>query len=231
MSLSTTRAQSTDVRFPLIVVDWALDRHRFDSGWLRMLGPADLATLDQTTTMQIWDGNGRAVNVHGTTVTMTTTATDPAVRNILLLWRSRVPVPVMPGSMSGDTAVPFLVDDVVTARSKLTDAGTTRRPGAWLRILPILLMLTSAAAIVPLLRTDLINAALAFIGYVASASMMQRWSYPATKWGDPPRRDPHDVISRAAVASKVVFWAVAAAAATLVVLDWAEVLPGLLPWA
>lgn len=221
---------SKDVRYPLIVVDWALDRHRYDSGWLRLIGPSDLPHLTATPTQQMWDGNGRPVSVHGTTVTMTTTAPDPAARNILLQWRSRVPIPVMPGSMSGDTAIPFLVDDVVAARSRLTDTGATKRPGVWLRLLPVVLMLLSAAAIIPLVRSDVLNGAIAFIGYVASASLMNRWTYPAAHWGHDDRRDPHDWVSRAGVAAKVVFWAVAAAAVTLAVLDWAEIAPDLLAW-
>jgi hypothetical protein len=48
---------------------------------------------------------------------------------------------------------------------------------------------------------------------------MHRWSYPPGWWGDPPRRDEPDTIADLAVLSKVVFWSVAAAAATLVVLD------------
>ena len=105
---STTRAQSTDVRFPLIVVDWAQDRHRYDSGWLQLVGPADLPQLQQNPTTQIWDGNGRPVTVHATTVTITSNASDPAVRNILLLWRSRVPVPVMPTSMILRYLIPIM---------------------------------------------------------------------------------------------------------------------------
>lgn len=230
MITPTTRAQSTDVRFPLIVVDWAQDRHRYDSGWLQLVGPADLPHLQQNPTTQIWDGNGRPVTVHSDKVTITSNASDPAVRNILLLWRSRVPVPVMPTSMSGDTAIPFLVDDVFAARTKLTDTGATPRRPTVVRLLPILLMLLSAAAIVPLIRRDLLGVAIAFIGYVVASSLMVRWSDPASHWGDPPRRDPHDAISRLAVAARVVFWAVAAAAATVVVLDWAEVAPSLLSW-
>lgn len=227
--MPSTRAQ-TDVRFPLIVVDWARDRRSFDSGWLRMVGPADLPLNDLPETAQLWDGNGRPVVTHGASVTITTAAPDPAVRNILLEWRRRVPVAVMPGSMSGDTAIPFLVDDVVAARARLTDTGTTRRPTLWLRLLPVVTMLLSAMAIVPLMRTDLINTTLAFMGYVASAALMNRWTYPATHWGDPPRRDPHDTVSRSAVAAKIVFWSIAAAALTVALLDWAEVAPNLLSW-
>lgn len=227
---SMSRTPSLDVRYPLIVVDWALDRHRYDSGFLRLVGPSDLPELTQTPTLQMWDGNGRPVTVHGSAVTMTTTATDPAARNILLQWRSRLPLPIMPGSMSGDTAIPFLVDDVVAARNRLTPTGATRRPGVWLRLLPVLLMLVSAAAIIPLVRNDLLNGAIAFIGYVASASLMHRWTYPASHWGHRTSRDPHDWVSRAALGAKVVFWAVAAAAVTLALLDWAEIAPDLLSW-
>ncbi|MFN8125275.1 MAG: hypothetical protein U0R64_02000 [Candidatus Nanopelagicales bacterium] len=230
MSTPTTSTLSTDPRFPLIVVDWALDRNQYDSGWLRMVGPADVSRLTLTPTSQTWDGAGRPVTIHGDTVTVTTTAVDPAVRNILQLWRTRVPVAVMPGVRSGDTAIPFMVDDVVVAREKLDESGETPRPNGWLRVLPILGVLIAAVLLIPLLRIDLLSASVAVILYALSAAGMTRWSYPALHWGDPPRRDPHDTVSRIAVGAKVVFWAVAAAAATLVLLDWAEVAPGLFPW-
>ena len=168
VTMPTTRPQSTDVRFPLIVVDWARDRHRYESGWLQLAGPADLPQLQQNSTTQIWDGHGRPVTVHGTAVTMTTTATDPAVRNILSLWRSRVPLPDHAEFDVGRHCGAVPGRRRLAARTKLTQAGTTRRPGTALRLLPILLMLLSAAAIFPLMRSDPLNAAIAFIGYAAA---------------------------------------------------------------
>lgn len=231
MSTPTTSVASTDPRFPLIIVDWAKDRNRYDSGWLRMVGPSEVSHVELTPTSQAWDGAGRPITIHGAQITITTTAVDPAVRNILQLWRSRVPVAVMPGVRSGETAVPFMVDDVVVAREKLGDAGETPRPGGWRRILPIVGVFVAAVLLIPLLRVDLLVGSLAVILYGVSAAGMARWSYPALHWGEPPRRDPHDAISRVAVGAKVTFWAVAAAAVTLAVLDWAELVTGLFPWA
>lgn len=227
MSVTTTR----DVRYPLIVVDWTADRNRYDSRWLRLIGPADLADLQLTDACQSWDGHGRPVTIRGTSVTMTTTAVDPAVANILREWRSRAPLGVAPGTMSGATAIPFLVDDVAVARSKLTGDGTTPSVGMGLRLLPVALMLISAAAIFPLLRDDPLTTAVAFLGYVVSSALMRRWSYPPARWGAAQQRDPHDAVSRLAVGAKVLFWVVAGVSALLVVLDWAELVPGLVAWA
>ena len=227
MTVTTTR----DVRYPLIVVDWAADRNRYDSRWLRLIGPAELADLRLSTTCQSWDGNGRPVTIRGTSVTMTSTATDPAVANILREWRSRAPLGVAPSTMSGATAIPFLVDDVAVAQTKLTDEGTTPRVATWLRLLPLSLMLLSAAVILPLLRSDVLSVAVAFLGYVVASALMRRWSYPPAHWGADARRDPHDLVSRLAVATKAVFWTVAGIGAAVVVLDWAEVLPGAVSWA
>ena len=227
MTVTTTG----DVRYPLIVVDWAADRNRYDSRWLRLIGPADLPELPLSTTCQSWDGNGRPVTIRGTSVTMTSTATDPAVANILREWRSRAPLGVAPSTMSGATAIPFLVDDVAVAQTKLTDDGATPQVGTWRRLLPVLLMLLSAAAILPLLHNDILSVAAAFLGYVVASALMRRWSYPPARWGSDPRRDPHDLVSRLAVAAKAVFWAVAGIGAALVLLDWVEVLPGYVAWA
>ncbi len=231
MSTPLPLASSKEPRFPLIIVDWAKDRNHYDSGWLRMVGPAEVSHLVLSPTSQTWDGAGRPVTIHGTQVTVTTLAVDPAVRNILQTWRSRVPVAVMPGIRSGETAVPFMVDDVVVAQDKLGASGETPRPDGRRRILPIVGVFLAAVLLIPLLRIDLLVASLAVILYAVSAAGMARWSYPALHWGEPPRRDPHDTISRVAVGAKVTFWAVAAAATTLAVLDWAEIVPGLFPWA
>ena len=75
MSVTTTR----DVRYPLIVVDWTADRNRYDSRWLRLIGPADLPDLHLTDACQSWDGHGRPVTIRGTSVTMTTTAATTLV--------------------------------------------------------------------------------------------------------------------------------------------------------
>lgn len=227
MTVTTSR----DVRYPLIVVDWAADRHRYDSRWLRLIGPADLPGLRLNETCQSWDGHGRPVTIRGESVIMTSTAVDPAAANILREWRSRAPLGVAPGTMSGATAIPFLVDDVAVARSKLTQEGTTRRVGLGLRLLPVLLMVLSALVLFPLLRNDPLTSAVAFLGYAVASALMRRWSYPPSRWGARERRDPHDRVSRLAVAAKVFFWVVAGVSAVLVVLDWTELLPGVIAWA
>lgn len=224
--MAPARTSTRPVRYPLIIVDWAQDRTSFD--WLRTAGPADLPLQGLASTCQMWDGSGRPVTVLGSSVTVTAEAVDPAVRNIVTEWRSRAPVGVMPGSMSGETAIPFLIDDVAVARERLTPTGATGRSPLWLRVTPILLMAVAAVALIPLLQVDLLTGVIAFVLYVLASWGMDRWSNPARHWGG--RRDPHDVISRMALAVRVGFWAVTAAAFTLVVLDWAEIVPRLFPW-
>lgn len=224
--MTTAGTSTRAARYPLIVVDWAQDRASFD--WIRTAGPGDVAHLRLTPTCQTWDGSGRPVIVQGSSVTVTSDAVDPAVRNIVTEWRSRAPVGVMPASMSGDTAIPFLVDDVAAARDRLTSGGTTGRHPAAKRWLPTLLMAVAAVSLIPLLQVDLLTGSISFVLYVVASWGMDRWTAPARHWGG--RTDPHDTISRIAVATRIGFWAVAAAALTLVILDWAEVIPRLFRW-
>jgi hypothetical protein len=226
-----TGTRNTEVRFPLILVDRSKDPDDFGSGWLRLAGPGDLPHVRLTDRTDAWDAGGRPVAVTPSGVVLTATYPDEEVRRILIDWRSRAPIPLFSGGRTGETAVPFLIDDVIAARSRLTNDGRTPQPAAHIRILPIVLMLVTAVVLIPLVRTDTWGIGVAALLYAISAALMNRWSYPAGEWGDPPRRDPPDTISHVAFAGKVVFWSVAAAAATLAVLDWTEILPGFVSWA
>ncbi len=229
--MTTPATRDSTVRYPLVVVDWAADRDRFESGWLRLVGPADLPGLPLTDTCQSWDGNGKPVTITGTAVRITSEAPDPAVRTILQDWRRRAPLPVLPSAGSGDTALPFIVDDVAVASGRLTETGTTRRPSTALRVLPVVLMVLSALALVPGALVDALPVVVALAGYMVSSALMRRWSYPPSHWGEESHRDPHDGISRLAVGAKVLFWAAAAGLMTAALLDWAGVLPNAVPWA
>lgn len=227
----TTSASTTTVRYPLIVVDWSRDRDRFGSGWLRLLQPGEIAAISITPSVQIWDADGRPACPNGAEVALTSMLPDPRAREVLLEWRTRAPVPMRAIGRSGETAVLFLVDDVMAAGSRLADDGSTKRRPTWLRLLPVWGMLLAAVLLIPLARLETWGIGLVAAMYGISAIGIRRWSAPRSHWGDPPRTDPPDAVSHAASATVAVFWGVAAAAATLTILDWSELVPGFVPWA
>lgn len=224
-------AQPSDqpVRFPLVVVDESRDPDVYESGWLRLLYPQDLPLVVLSPRMRVWDSLGRPVAVSAGRARLTDVEVDPEAREALLAWRRRVPVPLMAGA-AGDTAIQFIVKDVALARTKLTEDGATRQPRTVQRLIPIALMLVSAVALVPLLRLESWGIGVVVVLYTLASALMHRWSYPPGWWGDPPRRDDPDRISRLALYSKIVFWGVAAAAATLVALDMMGVRDEVVPW-
>lgn len=229
--MTDSDARSAAVRYPLIVVDRAKDPDRYDSGWLRLVERSELANMPAGPTVQIWDQAGRPATFTVRGPVLTDTTVDPAAREVLSQWRERMPKPYLATAPGGDTAIQHIVGDVAAAQSRLTPDGALPRPDTARRIVPVVLMLAAAVALIPLVRIDNWGVGVVLVWYVVAAALMHRWSYPPAWWGNPPRRDDPDLISRLAVASKVVFWAVAAAAGTLALLAWAGWGPAFLPWA
>lgn len=220
-----------DLQFPLIVVDRSRDPERYASGFLRLVTPADLAQLRMLPSMQAWDRSGRPVSITASGVRLLGTDPEPEARQILADWRRRMPAQVRPANSADDTAIGFIVGDVMVAQARLTSDGATRRPGTALRLLPVGLMLVAALLVIPLVRAASWGPVAVAITYVVAALLVRRWSYPPQWFGDPPRRGEPDLISTLAVASKVVFWSVAAAAVTLTLLAANNVIDPFLPWA
>lgn len=214
-------ARSTDVRYPLIVVDRSRDPDRYDSGWLRLIERHELASVPVGPTIDMWDQAGRPAKFTVLGPVLRSQEPDPAAREVLTQWRQRMPRPYLGTGPAGDTAIQYVVSDVAAAKARLTPDGAIARPQSPVRrLLPVFLMLLAALALIPLVQAGSWGIGVIVVWYVAAAAVMHRWSYPPAWWGNPPRRDDPDLISRAAVASKVVFWGVAAAAATLALLDW-----------
>jgi len=226
---SAPKPSDTPVRYPLVVEDRSKDPDVYGSGWLRLVYPDEIADLRLSADLRVWDSAGRPVEVFGGVPELTDLAADPQAREALLAWRRRVPVPLMAAG-TGDTAIQFVVSDVAAAQSRLTEKGATRQPGLAQRLLPIVLMVVSAIALIPLLRIESWGIGVVVVLYTVSSALMHRWSYPPGWWGNPPRRDEPDRIARLAMLSKVIFWSVAAAAVTLVALDMMGLRQEFVPW-
>lgn len=219
------------VRYPLIVVDRSKDPDIYDSGWLRLVDRHELATMPAGPTIDLWDQAGRPARFTVRGPELRSGDPDPAAREVLTQWRERMPQPKLSTGPAGDTAIQYIVSDVAAARARLTPDGAVPRPErVSRRLLPILLMLLGAVVLIPLVRIDSWGVGVVLLWYLGAAALMHRWSYPPAWWGNPPHRDDPDAISRLAVASKVVFFGVAAAAATLALLDWIGMGPGFASW-
>lgn len=223
------KPSETPVRFPLVVVDSSKDPDVYGSGWLRLLDPYEAPHLVLTGQVRAWDSAGRPVRLQGGTPRLTSLDPDPEAREALLAWRRRVPVPLMAGA-AGDTAIQFIVSDVAAARAKLTEEGATRQPGRFQRLVPVIVMLVTALALIPLVRIESWGIGIVVVLYTVTSAVMHRWSYPPGWWGNPPRREDPDLISQLALFSKVIFWSVAAAAVTLVALDMMGVHDRFVAW-
>ena len=204
-------------RYPLIVVDWAKDRDDYTSGWLRLFGPADLASVPISATSELWDADGYPVTLIGGKVAVSENRVDPDVREVLVAWRRRVPFPI-PGAGTGETAIPFMIDDIVTSRARLTPLGRTYIATDRQRVAPIVVMVISALLVLPLVGLNPWFAVVFAAVYGVTASLLNRWSYPAGEWGNPPRVDPPDRISRLAKSAKTVFLTMSAVTTALVAL-------------
>lgn len=225
------KPSDTSVRYPLVVEDRTKDPDVYDSGWLRLMYPLETKGLRLSADVRAWDSAGRPVRIALNGVAeLTDLAPDPAAREALLAWRRRVPVPLMAGGAMGDTAIQFIVSDVAAARAKLTPEGATKVPGRVRRLLPVVAMLLTAVALIPLLRIESWGIGVVVVLYTVATALMHRWSYPPGWWGNPPKRDAPDAIAHLALVSKVVFWSVAAAAVTLVAVDMMGFHDGFVSW-